>query len=1081
MVGDMKIEEGSLTRYLVANLGPLTEADPVILAKYVEALLKKDKPTKELQKLCLENLSEFLGHETNSFIAKLFQDLENGSISTAAESREIQERVEPSPAPISIDTTEIKGSPPKEERFLSTAHYNDLEKNDITDDEDDDRNHKHRRRETRSQSLDRDTQDQLMHRPGRKRSKPFENGQMFMDAEPHSAFQNDLANSDRDTSLKFEKRRPGLTPFPRPSFDSGPRTRTASSLRNDINSRFDTSVSFGRPAVGKGRGRGTGIWNVHDSRFNSVESLDFSSSLAPHGPTASSIFPGRGLTNTASTPNASWSAFGMLQGMPNGGLDPLHPLHSGLQGALPRPLNPSISIGLPRARCRDFEERGFCLRGDMCPMEHGVNRIVVEDVQSLSQFNLPVSIPSGQLLGIQSGTGPGPSASLPPTPLLSSNRGPEAKTGKYGLGDEGFSLNGALSSAVTDNEADLYDPDKPLWNNERLEASSGLARLSSPKIDDAEPAWDAHSSDSHSFRFSEGNESNRTSRNVGISGLAQTTSSVWGRIGSGSKIEVAAKLGNDPASSSYPVTGKKENEVEKLINVQDVSNQGKSTVRELESKNSLATRRMRMNFVPGNGKASEKAYSTLFVNCIPQKNNKREILLSHFQKFGDVIDIYIPPNSEKAFVQFSRREDAEAALKAPDAVMGNRFIKLWWANRDNIPHDAEGSINNMSTGFHVGVPAAVMSQADKGKENLQSSSKAVTHPAPETLASKEAAADSLKAVPLQKKLELEILKEELRKKQEMLEQKRNDFRRQLVKLEKQGINVKGETSGKAIQQQKAVTVSATDATSHFKVSAPSSATHMEVKVLEKSSSGDNVASPSLKAYPGIQAPPNSFRQSSCLPSPMGVSSVVNRFKLDNRPTSFRVLPPLPVNLANASVLKEHFAAFGDLTAVEIDDVDGQSDTVDENPVKEYSARIIFSTRRSAERAFLNGKCLQGHNLQFVWIPSSSVSRGHTSGENSESSLKKESAEEILPEGLKSCSSSPPSTAKASQGAAALCPTPVIAETVNEEGTKDAAESTVKQQMESNSDRLSDEKRATGDVDNMSIDSKVENSDHDPQS
>lgn len=39
-------------------------------------------------------------------------------------------------------------------------------------------------------------------------------------------------------------------------------------------------------------------------------------------------------------------------------------------------------------------------------------------------------------------------------------------------------------------------------------------------------------------------------------------------------------------------------------------------------------------------------------------------------------DICIPANSERAFVQFSKREEAERALKAPDAVMASRFIKL---------------------------------------------------------------------------------------------------------------------------------------------------------------------------------------------------------------------------------------------------------------------------------------------------------------------------------------------------------------------------------------------------------------------
>lgn len=28
-------------------------------------------------------------------------------------------------------------------------------------------------------------------------------------------------------------------------------------------------------------------------------------------------------------------------------------------------------------RCKDYDEKGFCMKGDMCPYEHGVDHIVV--------------------------------------------------------------------------------------------------------------------------------------------------------------------------------------------------------------------------------------------------------------------------------------------------------------------------------------------------------------------------------------------------------------------------------------------------------------------------------------------------------------------------------------------------------------------------------------------------------------------------------------------------------------------------------------------------------------------------------
>jgi RNA-binding protein 26 len=85
------------------------------------------------------------------------------------------------------------------------------------------------------------------------------------------------------------------------------------------------------------------------------------------------------LANVSNAQSASWNAYGLFPGIPNGGLDKLRPI--GLQATLRPAVTSSLNMGIPQQRCRDFEERGFCLRGDMCPMEHGVNRIVVEDVQ----------------------------------------------------------------------------------------------------------------------------------------------------------------------------------------------------------------------------------------------------------------------------------------------------------------------------------------------------------------------------------------------------------------------------------------------------------------------------------------------------------------------------------------------------------------------------------------------------------------------------------------------------------------------------------------------------------------------------
>ncbi|KAF9923885.1 hypothetical protein FBU30_006068 [Linnemannia zychae] len=49
-----------------------------------------------------------------------------------------------------------------------------------------------------------------------------------------------------------------------------------------------------------------------------------------------------------------------------------------------------------RQRCRDYDEKGFCLRGDMCPYDHGDDRIVVDEL---------AQVPFG-MMGVPPGMGP---------------------------------------------------------------------------------------------------------------------------------------------------------------------------------------------------------------------------------------------------------------------------------------------------------------------------------------------------------------------------------------------------------------------------------------------------------------------------------------------------------------------------------------------------------------------------------------------------------------------------------------------------------------------------------------------------
>lgn len=259
------------------------------------------------------------------------------------------------------DKKEMKISSPKA-NDLSPDCMSDPEEKEVSDEDDDDRNHKHRRRDTHSQSLDRDSVDQGFSRPYKKYQKPSENGHIFRDSESQGNETWKNYNVDKDFTPKFARRRQGFTSVSRVPYDLNQRTRT--------------NQTFNDSSHGRGRGRDGVSWNHRDTMFSSA---DLASQMVQSGSVPPNLFPGRGLPSVSNSQNPSWGAFALMPGIPNGGLDVLHSV--GLPATLRPQLTPPLNMGIPRQRCRDFEERGFCLRGDMCPMEHGVNRIVVDDVQ----------------------------------------------------------------------------------------------------------------------------------------------------------------------------------------------------------------------------------------------------------------------------------------------------------------------------------------------------------------------------------------------------------------------------------------------------------------------------------------------------------------------------------------------------------------------------------------------------------------------------------------------------------------------------------------------------------------------------
>lgn len=412
-------------------------------------------------------------------------------------------------------------------------------------------------------------------------------------------------------------------------------------------------------------------------------------------------------------------------------------------------------------------------------------------MQSLSQFNLPVSLPSAHFLGAPAASVPVSSFSAPSS-TLGNSKGLFSKSGKSSVIDDVSGSNGDINGSSVASAADFYDPDQPLWSNDCSETATGLLAPVPAKVNGAndQPIL----TDDQDIRLYDDSDNELHVKNSWTAmGSHRTSSSVWGRIGSSKNTpDMREKIDCRIDSSDH--TG---NTVKDDQELRDNAEGGNAPLQKVETADNVGQHAAGSSLKNLNDtarnfrKLPQKAQRTLFVNNIPQKNNKKDSLLSHFQKFGEVVNIYIPVNSERAFVQFSKREEAENALKAPDAVMGNRFIKLWWANRDNIADDGMSSRKGIPPASRVLTAGSVPdcpAVFDRGRDAPQATSlkgstvHASVSPVPASHNPKPVAPLAL----TQKKLEnLEFLKEELRKKQEMLDKKRNDFKRKLDQLEKQ--------------------------------------------------------------------------------------------------------------------------------------------------------------------------------------------------------------------------------------------------------------------------------------------------------
>lgn len=84
-------------------------------------------------------------------------------------------------------------------------------------------------------------------------------------------------------------------------------------------------------------------------------------------------------------------------------------------------------------------------------------------------------------------------------------------------------------------------------------------------------------------------------------------------------------------------------------------------------------------------RSKNPANCSLELKKIPQGLNSITHLNNHFSKFGKPINIQVSyeGDPEAALITFSSHAEANAAYRSTEAVLNNRFIKVFWHNGSN--------------------------------------------------------------------------------------------------------------------------------------------------------------------------------------------------------------------------------------------------------------------------------------------------------------------------------------------------------------------------------------------------------------
>ncbi|XP_061595453.1 RNA-binding protein 27 isoform X1 [Cololabis saira] len=641
----------ALKSWLAKLLEPICDADPSALANYVVALVKKDKTEKELKALCADQLDVFLQKETVGFVDKLFECLTSKNYLGNPAAKEAPKEEVTAPA---VKTDADEAETPEE-----------------------DRENRRRRSPLRSRSEFNESRNRDDRRRDERKRRDFE--------------RQGKSCSDSHRERERHERRRGS---PRGRSYSRSRSRSRSGSR------------------GKSRDREHRGGRDFKSKFE-VERKDTDSynSSAPPSSHPSPLLP------LPTPPHPFSSASSSAGGAGAGGVPVATPAHlpdsttdswSGYYGGprqdgVGKPFgNKSVSL---KQRCRDYDEKGFCVRGDLCLFDHGNDPLIVDDVnlpgiipfppppvmpptgmpmppitEPPPPLRMPAMPPYGQppppgvfpmtrppliatggidppnhqsaitsppLIGPPAmglpPTLPPPPPPQPPSSSSSVSLRPQYVQSEYNYDPEGYNPESPGLTAAGHNSYRQFIPrvQSQRSNLIGLTSSEGQGSRAANIVIQTEPATAACTPGSNMSRFNTEQDSRKRSM------MGPTTAE-----GSAAKKPWMEKMGfNNQHKSPFP-------------------------------------------------KRNHYVNTKLEVRKIPRDLNNITKLNEHFSKFGTIVNIQVVfgGDPEAALIQYTKNEEARRAISSTEAVLNNRFIRVYWHREPNPNPNAAGLQEQSSAG-----------------------------------------------------------------------------------------------------------------------------------------------------------------------------------------------------------------------------------------------------------------------------------------------------------------------------------------------------------------------------------------------